>query len=58
MTTKKIGRDGNMQEIKMTTLSTDTWVNSNGLWRLKRTVTNQLDVAINGQTIIHKVRPN
>jgi ketosteroid isomerase-like protein len=58
MTTKKIGRDGNMQDIKMTTLSTDTWVNSNGFWRLKRTVTNQLDVAINGQTVIHKVRPN
>jgi ketosteroid isomerase-like protein len=58
MTTKKSGRDGTMQDIKMTTLSTDTWLNSNGVWRLKRTVTNQLDVAINGQTVLHKVRPN
>jgi ketosteroid isomerase-like protein len=58
MTTKKIGPDGNMQDIKLTTLSTDTWVNSNGVWRLKRSVTNQLDVAINGQTVIRKVRPN
>ena len=58
MTTKRIGRDGTMQDMKMTTLSTDTWVNSNGSWRLKRSVTNQLDVAINGQSVIHKVRPN
>jgi ketosteroid isomerase-like protein len=58
MTTKAIGRDGTMQDIKITTLSTDTWVNSNGVWRLKRSVTNQLDVGINGQAIIHKVRPN
>jgi ketosteroid isomerase-like protein len=58
MTTKRTGPDGSMQDIKLTTLSTDTWVNSNGFWRLKRSVTNQLDIAINGQTVIHKVRPN
>ncbi|HEX4552994.1 MAG TPA: DUF4440 domain-containing protein [Xanthobacteraceae bacterium] len=58
MTTKKVGRDGNMQDIQITTLSTDTWINSNGFWRLKRSITNQLDVAINGQAVIHKVRPD
>src|SRR5262249_7723138 len=58
MTTKRNGRDGKMQDVKMTTLSTDTWVNSNGFWRLKRTVTNQIDYAINGQAVMHKVRPN
>ena len=56
MTTKKIGRDGKMQDIKMTAVSTDTWVNSNGSWRLKRTVTNQLDYAVDGQTVIHQAR--
>jgi hypothetical protein len=58
MTTKKIGPDGNVQNIRLITLSTDTWVHSNGFWRLQRTVTNQIDYAINGQTVIHKARPN
>ena len=58
MTTKKIGGDGKMQDIKMTTLSTDTWVNSNGSRHLRRTITNQMDYVINGQAVIHKVRPN
>ena len=58
MTTKKSGPDGTMRDIRLITLSTDTWVHLNGSWRLKSTVTNQVDYAINGQTVIHKVRPN
>jgi ketosteroid isomerase-like protein len=58
MTTKKIGPDGKTQDVKMSALSTDTWVNSNGFWRLKRTVTNQIDYTINGQAVMHKVRPH
>jgi hypothetical protein len=58
MTTKKSGPEGTMRDIRLIMLSTDTWVRSNGSWRLKRTVTNQVDCAINGQTVIHKVRPN
>jgi hypothetical protein len=58
MTTKKSGPDGKMHDIRLITLSTDAWVNLNGSWRLKRTVTDQMDYAINGQTVIHKVRPN
>ncbi|MFY9836465.1 MAG: nuclear transport factor 2 family protein [Xanthobacteraceae bacterium] len=35
MTTKKTGPDGTMQDIRLITLSTDTWVHLNGSWRLK-----------------------
>jgi ketosteroid isomerase-like protein len=58
MTTKKIGSDGKVHDVKMTALSTDTWVNSDGIWRLKRTVTNRMDYAIDGQVVVHKIRPN
>jgi ketosteroid isomerase-like protein len=58
MTTKKSGPDGKMHDIRLITLSTDAWVSLNGSWRLKRTVTDQMEYAINGQTVIHKVRSN
>src|SRR5215467_12091841 len=32
MTTKKSGPDGTMRDIRLITLSTDTWVHSNGSW--------------------------
>lgn len=58
MTTKKVGSDGKIHDMKMAALSTDTWVNSDGTWRLKRSVTNWMDYAIDGQIVIHKIRPN
>jgi len=56
MTTKKTGPEGKVRDIKLTALSTDTWVHSNGLWRLKRTVTNEIDYQVDGQTVLHRVR--
>jgi ketosteroid isomerase-like protein len=58
VTTKKIGSDGKIHDVKMDALSTDTWVNSDGTWRLKRSVTNRMDYAIDGQVVVHKIRPN
>jgi ketosteroid isomerase-like protein len=58
MTTKKIGSDGKMHDVEKTALSTDTWVNSDGIWHLKRSVTNRMDYAIDGQVVVHKIRPN
>jgi hypothetical protein len=57
MTTSKVGADGSTkQAIELTTLSTDTWINSQGTWLLRRTVTNQLDYKIDGRLVAHKER--
>jgi hypothetical protein len=57
-TTKMAGENGKMHALRMTTLSTDTWINANETWRMKRTVTEQFDYAVDGKVVVHKVRAN
>ncbi len=54
--TTKTGPDGSKRNIELITLSTDTWINSKGVWLIQRTETDQLDYFVNGQTTIHKIR--
>lgn len=56
MKTVKPGSDGAKHAAELTTLSTDIWILKNGLWLLQQTATEQLDYAIDGQTIAHKVK--
>jgi ketosteroid isomerase-like protein len=58
MTTKMAGENGKMHALRLTTSSTDTWVNANETWRMKRTVTEQFDYAVDGKVVVHKVRAN
>jgi len=55
MKTTKTGADGNKRNIELITISTDTWVNLNGTWVIRRTVTNQMAYFVNGQPVAHKV---
>jgi hypothetical protein len=57
MRTIKTAADGSRDSVRLITLSTDTWVNSNGVWLLQKTVTNQLDYYKNGQLVMHKTNP-
>ena len=57
MKTDKTASDGTKTNVQLITLSTDTWVNINGVWLLQKTVTNQLDYCKNGQLVMHKVKP-
>ncbi|MGA7286291.1 MAG: nuclear transport factor 2 family protein [Candidatus Cybelea sp.] len=57
MKTVKTAADGSKADIQLVTLSTDSWVNIDGVWLLRRSVTNQLDYYKNGQLLMHKVRP-
>ena len=57
MRTIKTAADGSKDSIRLITLSTDTWVNSNGVWLLQKTVTNQLDYYKNDQLVMHKTNP-
>jgi hypothetical protein len=54
---RTIKADGSKDSVRLITLSTDTWVNSNGVWLLRKTVTNQLDYYKNGQLVMHKTNP-
>jgi ketosteroid isomerase-like protein len=56
MQTSKAAADGSVQKIELRTVSEDTWTNSNGVWRIERTATDQLDYFINGQSALHKTR--
>jgi hypothetical protein len=58
MTTKMAGENGKMHALRMTTLSTDTWINANETWRMKRTVTEQFDYSVDGKVVVHKIRAN
>lgn len=57
MKTVKTAADGSKDSIRLVTLSTDTWVNANGVWLLQKTITNQLDYFKNGQLVMHKTNP-
>lgn len=56
MKTTKTGDDGSTMNVGRTTVSEDTWVHSNGVWRLERTVTDQFDGFFDGQAVLHKTR--
>lgn len=56
-TTVKTAADGSKTNIKLIALSTDTWVNVNGVWLQQKTVTDQLDYYKNGQLVVHRVNP-
>ena len=58
MKTVKTSADGSKANIQLITLSTDTWTNTNRVWLLQKTVTNQLDYYKNGQLLMHKVKPH
>jgi hypothetical protein len=57
MRTIKTAADGTKANIQLITLSTDTWVNINGVWLLQKTATNRLDYYKNGLLVLHKVYP-
>ena len=56
MKTVKTAADGTKSKVELVTLSTDTWVSTNGTWLCERTVTNKLDYFANGQLVLHKER--
>jgi len=57
MTTTRPGPDGTTkQAVELEALSTDTWARIGGVWRLRRTVTNQLDYKLDGKVVAHRVR--
>lgn len=55
MKTTKTAPDGTKRNIELITLSTDTWVNSNGTWLMQKTETEQLDYYVDGQRVAHKI---
>lgn len=58
MRTKREGPNGMEHNIKLITVSTDTWVLLRGSWRIQRTVTNQLDYYLDGKHVLHQKRPD
>ncbi len=55
MMKKAKAADGSDKLVALTTLSRDNWINDKGVWRIARTVTEQLDYSVNGVTVLHKV---
>jgi ribosomal silencing factor RsfS len=56
--TTKIGNDGAEHAVKLERISTDTWILTQGQWRIQRTTTNKLDYYIDGKLAAHKERAN
>lgn len=56
MKTTKAAPDGAKRNIELITLSTDTWVNSNGEWLMQKTETEQLDYYVDGRRVAHEIR--
>jgi hypothetical protein len=56
MTTTKTGQDGSKRKIELIAVSTDTWININGVWLMQNTQTEQIDYSVNGQSTLHKSR--
>ena len=54
MTTTKLAPDGEKLSVKLTTMSDDTWIQSGTGWRLAKTITRQMDYAINGALVMHQ----
>ncbi len=57
MTKKAESVDGTERSVALTTLSKDKWINDKGVWRIARTVTEQLDYSVDGVTVLHRVNP-
>lgn len=58
MHTTKTGEAGTVNsQVDLTTESTDTWKNTDGVWLLQKTVTKMMDLKINDKTVVHKVLP-
>jgi len=49
MKTTKSGPDDSKPNIELIAISTDTWINPNGVWLLQKTVTNQTDLLVDGK---------
>jgi len=58
MKTHKAGAEGVNRTTELITVSTDTWVKMNGAWILQKTETDRLDYYLNGQQVMHQVRPH
>jgi hypothetical protein len=56
MRTIKTGADGARHKVEVVTLSTDTWVKSQAVWLMQRTVTNELSYYVDGAMVAHNVR--
>jgi len=57
MSSTKLGPDAaTKQAIEMDTLSTDTWVQTNGVWLMKRTVTEEVNYRVDGRLVVHRER--
>jgi Domain of unknown function (DUF4440) len=54
MTTTKAAPGGGTNSIELNAVSLDTWKLINGSWLQARTVTQQMDYLINGQSVVHK----
>lgn len=57
MKTVRVGADGVAHQVRLVTLSTDTWVNSGSSWLLQRTVTDDMSLFRDGQLVAHKAKP-
>ena len=53
MTTIRPGEDGKPMNIALRADSTDTWVQINGTWFVKRSATHLLDYTVNGKPVRH-----
>ena len=49
MKTTKSGQDDSKRNIELIAISTDTWINPNGVWLLQKTVTKQTDLFVDGK---------
>jgi ketosteroid isomerase-like protein len=52
----KSGPDDSKGNIELIAISTDTWINPDGVWLLQKTETNQIDLFVDGKPISHEVR--
>ena len=58
MQTTRIAPDGSSFPFSISARSTDTWSKSGQQWLLSRTMTDEMSVFRNGQTVAHQVRPS
>jgi ketosteroid isomerase-like protein len=56
MTTTRV-IDGAIRKMDMMALSTDTWVKSGGTWLLRKTVTRETDLKLDGKLVSHREHP-
>ena len=54
-TSNKLAADGQAKPIEIIAQSTDTWCRIDGLWKLQKTVTEQIDYRVSGKLVVHKI---